>query len=374
MSDKKLAIIESQFMVDYNAPENGVTVGGTQRYAHQLGKLFVQMGYEVIFLTKACRGISFRYEDIGLVQTLTAKYGSRGNREFSKKVYDFAVSSGCAFVCYSDLAIARWNCYPKSFALQHGIAWDGPGRRFVTRLHNRTDLKAVKKISKIVCVDTNFINWARLHDKNYFCDPGKYVYVPNFADCGKFPYVYRRWTKDEPFVLLYPRRMVKHRGFSLFIQVCERLYEEGYPIKPVLAIEKAAREKAIDRLKSCKCEYTIVHPEMHEIAQYYREAFLSYVPTLWSEGTSLSAIESMCSGCPAMVTDVGGLGNIVIPDFNGAILPHDIDAFVAESKRIMNDPDIRNLWAKNCEQLRPSFDIERWGRSIKMIVQEIAEE
>lgn len=372
MVKNRIAIIEAQFLVNYYKPEGGITVGGTQRYVHQLGTVLKQMGFSVVFLTKSCKEVTFDFDNIGTVKTLSAPLGSRGNRIFSQKVYNYAKQVKANFVCYSDLQLAFWKCYEKNFALQHGIDWDGPYKKFVTKINNFIYLKAANKITKIICVDTNYINWVRLHDKHYFDMPEKYVYIPNFAECTDFSYQYVEWKKGEPVTLLYPRRMVKHRGFDMFINMCEKLYILGYHIKPILAIEEESRERALNIVKDCKCEYDIIHPKMNEMSKIYRQAFLTYVPTMWSEGTSLSAIESICSGCPALVTDVGGLGNIVIPDYNGDILPYSVDLFVCKTAKLIEHPEIRNRWSQNCKNLRDAFDVKRWNEKVENIINNVS--
>ena len=284
------------------------------------------------------------------------------------EIPNFQVNISADFVCYSDLQLAFWHCYERSFALQHGIDWDGPYRRLITKLNNKIYLMAARRLSKIICVDTNYINWVRLNDKRYFENPAKYIYIPNFAECDDFPYEYIEWKNNDQMVLLYPRRMVEHRGFNMFISMCEKLYDLGYNIKPVLAIEEAAHERAYKAIKNCKCNYKIIHPKMNEIAIEYRKAFLTYVPTMWSEGTSLSAIESICSGCPVLATDVGGLGNIIIPGYNGEILPYSVDDFVNATVRLIENPQLRNHWSYNCKNLRESFGVKRWSKKVIDII------
>lgn len=369
MEKSKIAIIEAQFLVNYYKPECGITVGGTQRYVHQLGGLLKRLGFSVIFLTKAIKEVTFDFDEIGLVKTLTAPMGSKGNFIFSHKVYNFSKRVNANFVCYSDLQLAFWKCYKNNIALQHGIDWDGPHKKIKRSLNNIIYLKAADKISKIICVDTNYINWARLYDRHYFEFPEKYVYIPNFAQCDNFKYKYIEWKKNDPIVLLYPRRMVKHRGFDMFISMCEKIHSLGYNIRPILAIEKDAHEKALNIVQNCKCKYDIIHPEMCEMPKIYSQAFLTYVPTMWSEGTSLSAIESICSGCPALVTDVGGLGNIIIPNFNGDILPYSVEEFVYKTVNLIEHPEIRNRWSQNCQYLRDALDVKRWNEKLKNIIE-----
>lgn len=368
----KIAVIESQFLLKYDEPDKGVTVGGTQRYAFQLGQLFKKKGYDVFFLAKACKECEVEYEDIGVIKAIVAKNGTKGNRIFSKKVYEFCEKIHADIVCYSDLQIGYWHCYPNSFALQHGIDWDSPKNSIKTYIQNYMYIRAARKFKQIVCVDTNYINWCRIKDKTVFNDTRRMVYIPNFADENMFDYKYKQWDKNsEPFILLYPRRLVSHRGYDIFLDMCEKLYKKGYNIKPILAFEDFAEEQLKFIAKKYSCPFEIVHPHMSEINKLYKKAFISYVPTRWSEGTSLSAIESVCSGCPVIVSDVGGLANIVIKGFNGDIVAPNVDAFVKATEKILNNPCIRNEWAKNCEKLRSAFGVNRWNDQILEIIDEV---
>lgn len=370
----KIAVIESQFLLKYDEPEKGITVGGTQRYAFQLGRLLKEQGYNIFFLTKACRSYEGKFEDIGVIKAIVAKNGTRGNKTFSKKVYEFCKNCNADLVCYSDLQIGYFYCYPNSFAIQHGIDWDGPSDKFKTIIQNFMYIRAARKFKKIICVDTNYINWCRIRDKSVFNNTKRMTYIPNFADEDMFLYKYKQWeANDEPYVLLYARRLVSHRGYEIFLDMCEILYNKGYNIKPILAFEDFAEEQLKSLTEKYSCHFEVVHPKMNEINQLYYEAFISYVPTRWSEGTSLSAIESLCTGCPIIVSDVGGLANIVIKGFNGDIVEPDVDSFVRATEKILKNPDIRNKWAKNCKEMRFAFGVKRWNDQVLEVIKEISE-
>ena len=146
--------------------------------------------------------------------------------------------------------------------------------------------------------------------------------------------------------------------------MCEILKSKGYNIHPVLAFEENASDNYTGLFKNKMCNYEIIHPKLDEIATEYHRAFLTYVPTIWSEGTSLSAIEAMCSGCPVISSDVGGLGNVIIPGFNGDIVAPTVDSFVKATEKVLNNPEIRNEWAKNCETVKKSFLVKRWNEKM----------
>lgn len=358
-------VIESLFLLNWKKPEDGILVGGSQRYTLDLGKLFSKLGYKVIILTKACKDCEFDYEGWAKIVALKAPFGAKGNIIFSKKVYNYCKKIKPKLVCYSDLQIGFPYCYENSFALQHGIAWDNPKEKLKKFIKTYFYIKAMHKFKLIICVDTNFINWCRDRDKKYFSNPQILRYVPNYADEELFNYTYIESKENDTFKLLYPRRLVYKRGFKIFMEMCKILIEKGYNIEPILAFEEFRDSDFrvnYPEYKNMNCR--IVHPSMDEIHLLYKEAFLTFIPTIWSEGTSLSAIESMSSGCPVVASDVGGLGNIIIPGFNGYIVPPTVNDFVTITERLLNNIDKRNELSKNCKIINQVFGKSRWEEQI----------
>lgn len=361
----KKVVIESKYLYNYEHPEDGITVGGTQRYSLDIGRMFFDMGYKVFFITKSNSDFQVDYNDWATIISLNVPQGNVGDIEFSTKVYRYCKKLDADIACYSDLEIGWPKCYENSFAIQHGIHWDNPymiKNKFVPKYIYP---KAITKFKKIICVDTNFINWCRERNKNYFNSTEKFVYIPNYADTDIFVYKYREIT-DTELTLFYPKRLAKARGFNIFMDMCKVLIDKGYSIKPVLAIEDFKRDtffKMYPYYKDIKIE--TVHPLFNEMPQYYYEAFLTFIPTIWSEGTSLAAIESICCGCPVIASDVGGLANIIIPEFNGIIISPKLESFVKATEAIINNRKLRDNMAKNCRYMNQILGKNRWERQIK---------
>lgn len=359
---KKIAI-ESQYLYQYSTPESGLTVGGTQRYTQELGKLFHDLGWKVVVLTKACRDYT-ENTTYGTIVALKAPFGNKGNYEFSKKVYEYCNCNNVDLACYSDMTVGSYKCFENSFALQHGIAWDNPKNKYKSLYEGRMYLKTLYKYKKIICVDTNFINWVRERSARYFDESDLLVYVPNFADESQFSYKGGKWKSHE-FPLLYPRRLRKMRGYDLFLDMCIQLKKQKYNIKPVLAFDDFKEEQLLkDYPNLDTINVEICHPKMSEIHELYYNSFLSYVPTIYSEGTSLSAIESVSCGCPVIGTYVGGIANVIVPGFNGLLVAPNIDALVDATKKCLDDIEYRDKMSANCEQMNSIFGLERWRRQV----------
>ena len=372
----KIAILQSQSMLSMTNPQKGITAGGTQRYTLQLAKLLKREKYEVFILSRSqvqCSDFDIEY---GRIIVFNLPLSKHGDYLYSKYVYDFCKHRKADFVCYVDLQVAKYYCYPNSIALQHGIGWDGPLKlhQYIKRCFVMKDyLRIAQKFNRIVCVDTNFINWARCYDRNFFKHIGKYIYIPNFADGDSFPYSHIEWNKSDKKVLLYPRRLVNYRGYEIFIEMCETLKKRGYDICPVLAFEENAADDFSKLFEGKVCEYKIIHPKLDEINEEYRNAYLTYVPTIWSEGTSLSAIEAISTGCPVITSDVGGLGNIVIPGLVGDIVSPTVEAFVKATEKVLNNESLRSTWSKNCEFVRDSFLSTIWNQKMLEIINNMQE-
>ena len=52
-----------------------------------------------------------------------------------------------------------------------------------------------------------------------------------------------------------------------------------------------------------------------EMNKAYQNADITLIPSLYSEGTSLSCIEAMACGNAVIATRIGGLSDLIINDF-----------------------------------------------------------
>jgi glycosyltransferase involved in cell wall biosynthesis len=108
-----------------------------------------------------------------------------------------------------------------------------------------------------------------------------------------------------------------------------------------------------------------------DLPRYYHMADL-YVSASFSDGTSISLLEAMACGCPALVSDIPGNQEWVTPDFNGWWFPSgDADA-LAETIQYTNErrtkliemgyaareiAELRADWNKNFPNLMKAYQI-----------------
>jgi glycosyltransferase involved in cell wall biosynthesis len=104
-------------------------------------------------------------------------------------------------------------------------------------------------------------------------------------------------------------------------------------------------------------EIWLTHPDQHiarpwfrpigwhsfaKMKQIYKQADICVVPSIWEEPFGLVAVEAMATGRPAVVSDVGGLQEIVVPGETGDIFPRgNAEALAAKLRPLLDDPQLR---------------------------------
>jgi len=96
---------------------------------------------------------------------------------------------------------------------------------------------------------------------------------------------------------------------------------------------------------------------------------ISVIPTLWSEGTSLSCIESMANGCAVLSTNVGGLGNLIINGFNGVLTKPTEEDLLRGLFRLCREHNWRTELARNAYNVADkAFSKQNWMAQVTDIV------
>jgi len=211
----------------------------------------------------------------------------------------------------------------------------------------------------MVSVDTNTINWVRAGAYNL---SSKCSYIPNFVDCDQFkPEITRK--SENRLVILYPRRLYEARGFWLVEKIIPGLLEK-YPCLEFHFCGKANRleeveVKALINNYPENVKWYFYPPE--EMHQAYPKADIVVIPTLYSEGTSLSCLEALACRKAVIATNVGGLPNLIIPDFNGLLIEPDVDSLREALELLINNEELRNKIAENGYKTASAFNIKTWG-------------
>jgi len=130
-------------------------------------------------------------------------------------------------------------------------------------------------------------------------------------------------------VVLFPRRIDPARGIDLFLDSVAKLVDKYPEVRFIMSIDRnnqpfnARLDTQLQRLPF-RDRLEVISTPFHQMPALYQAADIVVIPSTYSEGTSLSCLEALASGCAVVATDVGGLTNLILPRYNGLLVPPEV--------------------------------------------------
>ena len=114
--------------------------------------------------------------------------------------------------------------------------------------------------------------------------------------------------------------------------------------------------------------------ERHDVPDLLNAMDIFVLPS-YSEGLSLALLEAMAAGKPVVATAVGGTPEVVTEGDNGLLIPpRDAGALAGALERLLTDLALaQHLGANARTHVREHFSLDRLGREINEIYEELAE-
>lgn len=260
----------------------------------------------------------------------------------------------------NDTLIPRWKV-PNSIVIQHGIGFDSTtdkNRPILLEFAYKSILayqriKRIYNVDEVVCVDNNYINW--FHTQIMRRDL-KLTPILNFTKIG--PKVVSR--DDSIIKIVFARRFVKIRGSHLFAPVARLLLDKYDNIEITFAgngPEEGYLKNYLNGYSNVKfTEYNTV-----DSIDFHQNFHIAIVPTVYSEGTSLSLLEAMAAHCAVIATNIGGLSNIILDGYNGLMISPDEGELYTSLCSLVDDTKLRVELSNNAyDTVKGSFSLEKW--------------
>lgn len=372
MSQKSVCIVAHSYLRPCG---QGLQIGGVQTYVDALRSVLARYPVSVDILQPAA--VDFEKRLSGRARVI----GIRGGFGRLRRAYQRHFSGRYSLTVFATLLWAEWAKGEPSVAIQHGIHWDGFNTRFrgvADLLHRRyraiqlwrerrLTCQALDNVSEVVCVDLNFPNWLRATFPFRRWEE-KLTYVPNFGQpIRREQLADKQCRSGDRLRVLIARRFEAYRGVPLFAGIVQEIAGR-YPHCRFLFAGSGSRERELRSMLAGldNCEIRAVPRD--RMQQVCWEADVAVVPTLYSEGTSLSAIEAMCAANAVLATGVGGLGNLILPNYNGLLVEPTRDALKAGLLRLLDDSPLRRKLGRNAYQTAcECFSYEAWQRRMLAI-------
>lgn len=355
------------------------TVGGIQTYISNLSQLLIKQGYKVYIYQFSSKPF---FKKINNVYVVGIDVSNKKKFKRKRKVLYIECKKKMKnddlliFAC--ETMIVKNNA-PKSIAIQHGVSWDLKKHQNFNSTFNRLYLfikairayiliKRINKVKNVVCVDHNFVNWYRSH---VAYQDLKLRVIPNFTKLLEKEKLC--FDRDNTNVkIIFARRFVKKRGTRLFASAIKPILNKYNNVFVTFAGEGPDRDWLIQQFRNYPQVNFIKYNHIDSL-QIHSEYDIAVIPTIGSEGTSLSLLESMAAGCAVIATNVGGMTNIILDNFNGLLVdPNEIELREAIEK-LIHDKNYRNKLSKNAlltvsEAFSSKLWEEKWEKFLKEIV------
>lgn len=331
--------------------------GGAERYVLDLAELIREMGYDARIIQYG----NFYFEkEIRNFQVIGLP--AESPHEKLSEYYGYKFSHSKHTIC-SPLELAcGFPMDGRSIGISHGIHWDGINNELSALRDDRHQnlFESLKRVDAAVCVDTNFINWVRTYDYKL---SEKLIYIPNYYDPQQFKYEEKVFSDNE-IVILYPRRFCTERGFYLTLSLVDHVLKKHENVKfHFVGQGNAGESELVKRYLDRYPDKIQFHElDMSEMHRAYADSQIVLIPSVSTEGTSLSCIEAMAMNNAVIATNVGGLTNLIIDSFNGLIASPNEEELLKKVEHLIGNREERLRLAKNAAETVKVFRKETWQK------------
>ena len=359
---KNLKILNMRYL-DYDG--NDITIGGVQTYITNLATVAFGLGMSVEVYQFANNTFNKDYQNIkvhGVKVDINKDLKIKKNILYNECMKSYSEEDILIFG--TDLLIVKTK-KPFALGIQHGIGWDIESTEQCARMKNviqivrqaRRSLVTTKQVSylrKLVCVDYNYINWYRTQILHHEME---YEVIPNFTHVPEKNTIKQ---KDNTIRIIFARRLVPYRGTRIFADVVELLLNEFSNIDITFAGD-GPDETMLRRRFSESGRVHFITYNSEDSLKIHSDKHIAVVPTIGSEGTSLSLLEAMASSCAVVCTNVGGMTNIVIDRFNGRIVnPEVASIYAAIRDLIVNCKERVEIASAGYDTVKSGFSFDVW--------------
>lgn len=343
-------------------------IGGAELYVVRLAHLLSKLNYDVEIIAGGASSWEgnlgyCRVRMLPLPPTAAGGFPLILSRKFS------AVEDPTALRIYSEAryaAVRPIDSSHRTIGILHGVEWDTPFLAYVFRevryrarsigglpaaalkfIYFRRMVpwlthRGLRRLSAAVSVDRNTLAYLSPEVVN------RVSVIPNFVDTDLFrPDVppQEEPRDDGKHVLLVPRNLNVARGVQLIPRVARLMRDirrdfvfwivGAGPLRTYL-------ENEVSRLAVQEHVRLLGHVDHNRLPAYYTRSSAVLIPSIFSEGTSLAALEGMAAGRTVVMTEVGGLREIGQDGLTKLTVAPTPDAIARKLTLVLEDAGLRS--------------------------------
>jgi glycosyltransferase involved in cell wall biosynthesis len=232
---------------------------------------------------------------------------------------------------------------------------------------------------KVICCSNymvSHVGWA------FGLPEDKLVMIPNGVNSQKrksiekedFKKIRTKFALPEEKIVLYVGRLVYEKGVQILVNAAPKILKK-VNAKFIIVGSGYMKEQLSDIVKSMNLDRKILFSgfiEEKELKQLQKCADVSVVPSLF-EPFGIVALEAMAAGSPVVVSDTGGLSEIVDHDLTGVkVYPNNPDSLAWGVTKILLDDKYRKNISKNAyNKIKEKYDWKKIALQTKQIYKNV---
>jgi len=268
---------------------------------------------------------------------------------FTRQICRRAASAYCVFGCGAFLARNREGKFP--------FKW-------VSYLTKRKEIRLNHKCGRVV-VATQYMRDELV--RNGF-DPAKIVILPPVPQPSTTEL---RSNFSDRNLLLFAGQIIRGKGVDVLLEALSKVH---LPFECIILgdgnhrsyCEQLSRELGLESRVHFKGFVA-----QAEIKEYYREASLVLMSSVWPEPFGAIGLEGMRYGLPVVAFDAGGIREWLIDGFNGHLVPWmDKPAFARRIEELLLDKDKARQMGQNALKLSSTqFDFSDYISGLENVLE-----
>ncbi len=161
----------------------------------------------------------------------------------------------------------------------------------------------------------------------------------------------RSYEQKDSILFLYVGRLSAEKNITRIIKSFATAYKEYPKIQLRIVGEGPARDQIESQVSSLGIKSAVqLIPWKEDVVSEMEEADVLVMASLF-EGYGLVLVEAMAAGLPTITTDVGCVGEMLLDDVHGIVVPHERDgSLVRAILRLARDRELRAKYGERAYQ------------------------
>ena len=201
------------------------------------------------------------------------------------------------------------------------------------------------------------------------------VYPENFQTETTDSQIRSCYASSDDKIIFYVGRLVAEKGVQVLLEAVPLILKKHPQAKFIIAGEGAFKEELEEQSRQADladriCFTGFINDDTRN--QLYRQASVAVFPSFY-EPFGIVALEAMAAGTPVIVSDIGGLREIVTHDVNGLkCYPGNPNSLADQINRLLGDEQLTQSLAKEGESLViKSYTWPEIARQTRQVYQEV---